>query len=228
MFGKVHLDCCYLLAPECFDPPTAPVIPIERDTMRAVFREVAATLPEAPLTRVHRLLAAPRAVLVLCSYLADKGKVDHESELRAYHDFFASASPTPPSSRFVVKPHPRMSRAQFRRLIDTLVPFGNSVDVIEEPALRAAPLEAIVLGRGERSVPHDVVSFSTAGLNLAILSDVRVIQGFGETIVDRYFAPSLRAARRRHEATIRRGLAQCEARRSPSEGRSAGTDGTNP
>jgi len=211
---------CLLLANR-FDQRLATWTPLEHESFRRLF---AAYLPELDAAIAAQgdplgpaLARATRVVVLLTSNFAETDRMTIDAEIDACLAAATSAAGGAAGTLLVIKPHPRDSRAKLARLASAARDRFAAVVALTDRATFHLPFETVY---ARWFLPDDrlrrstrVVCTSSAGLTLELLYGQPVDVAFGVDVVRRSFVPRWRALRLRHEADLRRIVAEIRADR---------------
>jgi hypothetical protein len=216
----VAFDRHYLLLANRFDSHVDDFVQLDAEAFRRLF---AAYVPEIdaavradgdPLAAA--LARASRIVVLLTSNFSETARMRQAEEVEACVAA-AAAQGAGPGSLLVVKPHPRDSREKVRLIAAAATQHFAAVVPLDAPWTFHLPFESIYdrwfLRDARVRRATRVVCTSSAGLSLEALYDQPVEVLFGERIVSRLFAHNWRALRMRHEADLRRVVADLRAAR---------------
>jgi hypothetical protein len=185
--------------------PRWPVHFTNRSSLISTFNQYMGCLPPGlfrdPIFRNSELC------FLLTTNFSEARKMSVENEIQAYTAYLTRRVKT--GGSVIIKPHPRDSKAKLQ-LLQASLSAHFQVKVLDEMTELFAPFELILIRleaedstQVNRSKFH---TFSSACLSLKILFGCDPEVGMGDELINRYFEPAHRPARRKHEGDLKRLL----------------------
>jgi len=201
--GNSPFDHGYFLLPTVYGvEPDCPYDQVEKKHFLAVLELMAESISDQETD----LLSADSLSILLTSNFSEAQRISVEDEIAAYHEFLSGHEKSG-ISRLIIKPHPRDSKSKIEYMksyFDKRVP---ELCVLDTGSAKYLPLEALLIRAwGATVIPPaqsaNIYAVSSAMLSFKYLLNMEVTLGYGRDIVGKYFFPSERELRIKHESDL--------------------------
>lgn len=203
----IPFDIGYFFLPDSFDAmPPMPFVKYGKVAIRNTFQRYENFIPQNIVDAYREIFLGKNIAVVITTPLSEVGRMEIEDELSAYKEWICKLG-IPRDATFVIKPHPRDSKAKIERLSKLLRSYFREVITLDRIEFFFMPFEIFLMqtmANNRWDLPESIriLSISSACLSISALFNKVSYIGFGEKIVRKYFKPEMISGRLRHEKDL--------------------------